>query len=989
MNTIYVTKRNGEKEKLNPDKYHQHLEHAYKGYEHLSISEVELSAAPHIVNGTKTDDIQEAFIRSSSEKIYEDPDHQVPAGRMLNQKLRKEVYGSYDPKPFIEMLNNNIESGVYDGDYLLEHYTREDLIELSSCIIYDKDDSFTYSGLRKNVDSYLIKQFDKIKETPQEMYFMMQLFIFAKYKDKYDFETRSKWVKEGYDILSNHEVSFPTPTIKQLRSRFRKFISCVLIPFGDSKHTIANAFRATLLMVSGGAGLGIMPGDIRGLEADIDNGRMKHTGTFPILKAEEKTTKAFTQPDRDGSTTAFYPFFHKEIELFMVLGNARGTDDTRVRDMDHAIMFNEFFFERYFKDEDITLFNMNDVLDINSYLGDYDKFKEMYEHAEQTVPAERQTKISARALFHTFVNERFLQSREYIAFLDNIITQGPWKVPVKESNLCVSGETYILTKEYGNIKIGKLVESGINIATCWNGTEWSKTTLAKTSESAKVVKVVLSNGESIIATPEHKWYVEQGSNTVELRTHELVITDTIAAYILPDEITPKLFNLHISDSVVSGIKIEQLIELEDAIPTYCGNEPKEHKLVFNGVLTGNCMEILTCNYPMYDTVQIRRNIVFKSEKHRKLYYDLRRELYHIQVDDSKHEGYLTRLRECYDFKTEDMTAHVDENEDYDYFSLNGYLNLGEIGVCIIAGINLGLTTKERLAIVSEYLVRAENELIDYMEYDLPEIEKAAKMRRTIGIGFSDIFHLLAKNHVYYNTREGRQLVHDWVELASFHMIRTSIELAKDFGPCKLITDTKWDDGIMPYDTYNKNVDELVTHNNQGLDWEGLRVDLLKYGMYNSTLMANAPFSGSAGPSGSTNGIEPPRGLIAKKSGVPKIVPEYNELKDWYTTAWSPEFNNFDYFKLVAVVQKWMDQGISLNDYQDLTRYVNNKIKKSELVKLLVMARYYGQKTLYYQNMKSIDKNDNEESELDDDLSISLGVVDEGGENGCSGGGCQI
>lgn len=1148
MSEIMIEKRDKSFEPLQPEKYHYHLEYAFRGYEHLSMSEVEMRASVHIVNGTKSEDIQKAFIRSTAEMIYDNPDYEVPAGRMLNQELRKEVYGSHTPDDLITVIKRNCEKGLYDGDYLFKYYTEEEIIDISKAIDYTKDEKFGYGGLKKNIDSYLLKQFGVIVETPQEMYMMIQLFVFAKYKEKYNAKIRKQWVINGYEILSNHEVSLPTPMIKQLRSAFRHFISCVLIPFGDDKRTIANASRATLLLVSGGAGLGLMLGDIRGLGGDIDNGRIEHTGLLPIAKAEEKTTKAFTQPDRDGSATAHYPFFHREISRIMVLGNARGTDDTRVRDMDHAILFNDYFFERYYNDDDVTLFNMNDVLDLNSYLGDYAEFKKRYEYAEATVPKERTTIMSAKLLFHAFVDERFLQSREYADFMDNIMVQGMWKVPIKESNLCVSGRTRLLTKEYGNTAIGPLVERGVKIATCWNGKEWSPTPLVRTSNSANMLTVYLSSGVSINSTDYHKWYIKinseynDASKIICKRTYELVSGDEIIDYeleicdhgdkilvgaykqgkmtartgnkdydkdtadglfklkdIYPNYYTPSieiaiesriewlaglldgagevckgnddsltvtitgvnktfltdvkylLLELGVDSNIafrsghagkiipvklsqnnnssivyelsITGSNINKLLTLglvckkiklkqksySNTTPittilyvddegvceaTYCGTEPKRNMLMFNGVLTGNCQEITTPNYPMYNTINLRRNIVFPTPIAKILYYDLRNKLYYIQVDDSKHQEYLNAMRELYDFVNDDIVAPVDESLDYDYFDQYGYVNMSEIGVCIIAGINLGMTTKERIALVSEYLVRLEDELIDYMDYDLPEIEKAAKMRRTIGIGFSDVAHLLAKNKVKYNTREGRQLFHDYVELAAYHMTKTSIQLAADFGPCKLYRDTKYADGVLPHDTYRKSVDELVTHNNQKLDWEALRADLLIYGIRHSTLMANAPFGSSSIPSNSTPGVEFPRNLIAKKSGLPKIVPEYNLYKDYYTTLWSDEYNNIDYFKFIACGQKYMDQSISLNQNHDLTRYPENKVPKSLLVEEILVAIYYGIKSLYYLNVRSYDKTENEEvKELDNSINSNDTAQDipieedEGG--GCGSGGCKI
>jgi len=833
MNKIMIEKRDGSYEPLNPEKYHKHLEFALKGFPNLSMSDIEMSARAEIVDKTKSKDIQDVLIRTTANMIYEEPDYDIPAARLLNQDLRKKVYGGYTPIDLASMVERNIENGSYDGEYLEENYTKEELAEIYTFIDYDRDDLFTYGGLKTNVDSYLIKKHSKIMETPQEMYLMINIFAFAKYKDKYDNETRKKWIKIGYDLLSAHKVSLPTPLIKQLRTKFRKFISCVLIHTGDTKYTIANANRSILILVAAGAGIGLNGADIRGLGADIDDGRMKHTGNFQILKGCEKNTKAFTQPDRDGSTTSFYYFFHKEIELFMVLGNAKGTADTRIRDMDHAIVFNDFFFERYANDENITLFYMNDVPDLANYLGDYDEFKKRYEEYERTIPDDKKTVISAKRLLHTFIDERALQAREYAMFADNVTEQGMWRIPIKNSNLC--------------------------------------------------------------------------------------------------------------------------------------------------------LEITVPSYPIYDVIDIKRNIKFKSEKDENEYYDLRREMYYLTPENDKYKRKLNRMNDLFTFVSNDITAPVDETQPYDYFDLEGNINLSEIGVCILGGINLGHCEVKDLPLASEYLVRLEDELIDYMDYDLSQTEKAAKMRRTIGIGFSDVFHLLAKNKVFYNTKEGRQLLHDRVEICAFYMTKTSIQLAKDFGACILYRDTKYSQGILPIDTYRKSVDELVEHDRLGLPWEELRAELKIWGIRHSTLMANAPFGTSSIPSNSTPGIEPPRGLIAKKSGLPKIVPGYREYGQYYTTVWGDDFNNIDYFKFVAGAQKFMDQAMSLNQYQNLLRYQNNKIKRSLFLEELMTANYYGHKTLYYLNFKTKDKNDNEENEITE---LPHVVVEEE-ISGCTGGSCHV
>ena len=835
---IKIKKNDGRIEEYNPAKYQRRTLIAVEGLENCSASEIEMHAAPSIIDGASAADIQIALIKASANLISpEKPEYEIATARLLNQKIRKEVYGQWKPKPLLEMIKRNCDAGFYDGKYLFDNYSEEDILRYETYLDYDRDENFVYSGLNKVEKSYLMRRFKKIHETPQEMFLLLVMFAFAKYKGK----ERDKWVKEGYNILSSFEASLPTPIMIQLRTAFRKFISCNVLAMGDSKETLANAAKLIYLMVAGGAGLGIQPGDIRGLGAYIDNGRLEHTGAFPLLKSTEKNTKAFVQPSRDGSATNYYPFFHIEIQSFMVIGNNKGTEDTRVRNMDHAIIFNKLFFERWMNKEEITLFYMNDCVDLTSFMGDDDKFKELYEGYEKSVPAERQVKVKASELLNLFLDERFLQSREYCMFSDNVNKQGVFHVPVKSSNLCA-------------------------------------------------------------------------------------------------EIT---------------------------LPTF----------------------------PIRG-ISLKRNITFASIENEAKYYALRREAYSYQINDEKLRNYQIQMRQYYDFVSDDILAPVDETKIYDYFDLTGYVNLSEVAVCILAGINMGYVSTKRLPIVSEFLVRFLEELIDYMDYEVPEVEKAAKMRRTLGIGFSDTFHDLAKNKKFYNTRDGRQFTHDRVELAAYHMIRTSMELAKEKGKCLLFSDTKYSDGIFPRDTYKKTVDELCDGNANPfeLDWEQLREDVKTHGMRHSTLMANAPFGSSAMVSNSTSGIEPPRKLVNTKKGDIKIVPEYSKYGKYYTTAWSPDFNNVDYFKYVAIFQKFMCQSISTNQYTNLIA-TGGKVKKSQLLIDFLTLYKYGGKTWYYSNIISNSRTD--DTEEDDDVDISADMIDDdivdNGDNqsDCASGACKV
>ena len=176
-------------------------------------------------------------------------------------------------------------------------------------------------------------------------------------------------------------------------------------------------------------------------------------------------------------------------------------------------------------------------------------------------------------------------------------------------------------------------------------------------------------------------------------------------------------------------------------------------------------------------------------------------------------------------------------------------------------------------------------------------------------------------------------------------------LAAEFGACPKSNETKYHDGVLPVDTYKQEVDELLPHTDC-VDWEGLREQLRRTGIRNSTLMALMPAETSAQISNSTNGIEPPRSYVSikqSKDGVLKqVVPEYRRLKNKYELLWdqkSPE----GYLNIMAILQKYIDQGISVNTSYNPQFYEDEKIPMSEMLKHVITFYKYGGKQLYYFN----------------------------------------
>lgn len=280
----------------------------------------------------------------------------------------------------------------------------------------------------------------------------------------------------------------------------------------------------------------------------------------------------------------------------------------------------------------------------------------------------------------------------------------------------------------------------------------------------------------------------------------------------------------------------------------------------------------------------------------------------------------------------------------------------EIALCTLAAYNLGKikNTTEYLAL-ARILVRALDNLLDYQDYPVPAAEKAKK-RRALGIGSVNLAYLLAKNFVTYNDKAALALVHEHYEAMQFANIQASMELAKERGANEWHDRTKWADGLLPIDWYNRNVDELTPHVLKQ-DWEWLRIEIAKYGMRNDTLSAQMPSESSSQLLNATNGVEPVRALLSvkasKEGAFNQLVPDVDLIGDEYQTAWQMIRENgmTGYLSICAVIQKFFDQGISVNTYYSPTEYVDGKLPMKVMIKDLFFAQRYGLKSLYYHNTR--------------------------------------
>ena len=752
--SINVVKRNGRgAEPLNLDKVHRMVEYACEGLAGVSESQVEMNANLQMFDGISTCDIQEILVRSANDLIsLDNPNYQYVAARLLVYGLRKNVYGGHpDKRPYISNhIEKCIKQGVYDPG-IATKYSPEEWQELDSYIDNDRDYIFTYAGIRQVVDKYLVqdRSSGEVYETPQYMYIMIAATLFQNYPE----ETRLNYVRRYYDAISKHKINIPTPIMAGVRTPLRQFASCVLVDANDTIDSIFSSDMAIGYYVAQRAGIGINAGRIRGIGSKIRGGEVQHTGVVPFLKKFESTVRCCTQNGvRGGSATVHFPIWHKEIQDILVLKNNKGTEDNRVRKLDYSIQISKLFYERFIKNEDISLFSPNDVPGLYDSFGS-ERFDELYTRYERQESIPRST-VAAQELILDLLKERAETGRIYIMNIDHCNEHSSFKDQVYMSNLC-------------------------------------------------------------------------------------------------QEIT---------------------------LPT----DPIEH------------------------------------------------------IDDPN----------------------------------------GEIALCILSAINVGkITNLDQLEELCDLSVRALEELIDYQGYPVEAAKNSTLSRRSLGVGFIGLAHYFAKNNVKYNDPAAWQLTHELTEAFQYYLLKASNQLAVERGPCGGFSRTKYADGILPIDTYKKDVDSIVNHELK-YDWDSLRTSITTHGIRHSTLSAQMPSESSSVVSNATNGIEPPRDYLSikksKKGPLKQIVPSFTTLKNNYTLLWDMPSNE-GYINVVAVMQKFFDQAISGNWSYNPENYPNNEVPVSVMAQDLLTTYKMGWKTSYYQNTYDAKKDV-------DDPAHSIGWKDEGGND---------
>ena len=469
---ILVQKRDGRLEKIDLDKIHRVIEWAAEGLDNVSVSQVEISSHIQFYDKITTKSIHETIIKSAADLISAaTPDYQYLAARLAIFHLRKIAFGQFEPPHLFDHVTKLTQEGRYDA-HILQDFSKEEFDILNDYIDHNRDLSFAYAAVKQMEGKYLVQDrvTKQVFESPQFLYMLVGMCLFASYDKQYDKAARLDYIKRFYDTTSTFKISLPTPIMSGVRTPSRQFSSCVLIECDDSLDSINATTSAIVRYVSQRAGIGVNAGRIRALGSPIRGGEAQHTGCIPFYKLFQTAVKCCSQGGvRGGAATLFYPIWHLEVENLLVLKNNRGVEDNRVRHMDYGVQINKTIYQRLIKNQNVTLFSPSDVPGLyDAFFADQADFERLYEQYEQD-DSIRKRSVPAQELFSLMMQERASTGRIYVQNVDHCNTHSPFDpsvAPIRQSNLCM--EIALPTQPLDNIndesgEIALCTLSGINL----------------------------------------------------------------------------------------------------------------------------------------------------------------------------------------------------------------------------------------------------------------------------------------------------------------------------------------------------------------------------------------------------------------------------------------------------------------------------------------------------------------------------------------------
>ena len=549
--------------------------------ERVDWSGVVMEAMSHFKDKASSQDLQKQLIKICVQK--RSWPYSLMAGRLYAALSCKEIYGSTKLPTIKEVHNNCFVAGLMKKlDYSDYEYA-----QIEKFIDHNRDFELAYPQLLQLRKKYAIRNRTNGQEFESAQFVYMRMAMaLAEDEPK---EERLHHVVNWYNHFSFNRLNAPSPNYINLGTKLNGYSSCCVLRSNDDVNSLAIGDHIAYKMTAMSAGIG---GTIetRSINDPVRGGAIKHGGKLSYYRSLAYATKANQQAGRGGAATMYYSAFDPENTTIAMLQNPMSTEDAKIREIHFGVMFNRLFTKKAAKNEDVFLFTEYSAPDLWKLMfsGDQDGFEKLYKEYEDNEYFEKKY-INARDFVILARQQAYECGTHYELFIDEMNRHTPFKDPIHSSNLCVAGDTQILTDK-GYIEIRSVVDTEVNV---WNGQEWSAVIVRKTGENKKLYRVWTRDYKYLDCTAEHRWYIDGQDGFVE--TKDLLSMSKIIYWTDPKT----------KEAVNSIIDSKQ--ELDGLHDTYCFTEEKRHMGVFNGILTGQCAEIALPTEGYYDMQELYSN----------------------------------------------------------------------------------------------------------------------------------------------------------------------------------------------------------------------------------------------------------------------------------------------------------------------------------------------------------------------------------------------
>lgn len=640
----------------------------------------------------------ESAARNLSARTNENLDYTYVAGILLAKHLQNESLSEYDLLTQYPSL-----FGSHVRQFILDNYE-----VLNSRIRNDMDFTYQYRAIKTISSNYLFKIEGKPRESLQ--WSMMRMAVQVS-MDK-DGNANLQEVLDNYDMFSSKEATHATPTWTNAGFHRAQLESCFLVPVGDSMDMIQAARTMVAMGSKANGGFGLDCGRIR--HSRVSN-RGQTKGVPGMLKFEFNPLLSYADQlgSRPGACTAFLPIWHIDIYTFSKMGDRKSAESIRADNLNYSIWVQDLFMKRRLEDGTWSLFcpretqklwaRLHGLDDSDSKVVDkcpslhdmwgvnFEKFYLLCEkhisliNEDPNLPPESRTVWKANELWSYICEQRCRRGQPFIMYGDSCNRKSNQQHlgTITQSNLCVRGDTLILTDK-GYVPIQEVVGQSVNV---WNGEEWSPVVPLQTGENQELLTIEFSNGSTLHCTPYHKFYITGRDSCVH--AYQLEANMQIVPFKYPNS------------DILQNITVTAIKKEDEKADTFCFTDHRRNRGIFNGILGGNCQEILqytkpgeqaaTCDLATVNLAALVKDGKFDFERLGNITRQLVRNLNRVLdvtcgILDNSGQKVLDEILRTYpkdstEYKmAEQMYPHVKKDPTYTARMQNRAIGIGKMGL---------------------------------------------------------------------------------------------------------------------------------------------------------------------------------------------------------------------------------------------------------------------------------------------------------------------